>query len=64
MDHPHSTHKVVALCFHPHLPVAITVGQDQRFKVWQLGEPERRKGIAGMRSPHTYPRPKPRPLNC
>ena len=46
------------------VPVAITVGQDQRFKVWQLGEPERRKGIAGTRSPHSYPHPKPRMLNC
>ena len=48
---PHGAHRIVALSFHPHLPMAVTVGQDQRFKVWQQGEPETRKGVAGT-APH------------
>jgi len=38
VDNPHGAHKVTALVFHPRLPVVISVGQDQRFKVWQYGE--------------------------
>jgi NET1-associated nuclear protein 1 (U3 small nucleolar RNA-associated protein 17) len=46
IEHPHKD-RVVALTFHPHLNIVVTVGADKEFKVWQTTAQAARPSMAG-----------------